>query len=322
MQLEGAAAAMIDPVVPFFLLGALARLMRSDLRMPEPLYDALSIYLLVALGLRGGAELAHALAPSLAAQALLAVAMGCVLPLLAFAALRLVVRLDRSNAAAIAAHYGSVSVVTFAAGLTYLSTRNIAAEPAMPLFVALLEVPGLLVGVLLARLGTGRASGLSPVLREALAGRSVVLLVGGLAVGALLGTDGLVAVKPFFGDLFKGALCLFMLELGLVAGGQLAELRRAGPSLAAFALIAPPLFALVGAGFGWLMGLSHGGIALMATLAASASYIAAPAAMRMAVPEANPALSISIVLGITFPFNLFAGIPLYERIAARIAGAA
>ena len=313
---------MVDAVVLFFLLGAFARLVRSDLRMPEPLYDALSIYLLIALGLKGGAELAHALAPSLAAQALMAVAMGCLLPLMAFAALRLAVRLDRSNAAAIAAHYGSVSVVTFAAGLAYLGARDIEAEPTMPLFVALLEVPALLVGVLLARLGTGRGAGLGPVLREAFVGRSVVLLLGGLAVGALLGPGGLGPVKPFFGDLFKGALCLFMLELGLVAGGQLGALRRAGPSLAAFALLAPPAFALVGAGFGWLMGLSHGGIALMATLAASASYIAAPAAMRMAVPEANPALSISIVLGITFPFNILAGIPLYERMAARIAGAA
>jgi hypothetical protein len=313
---------MIDPVVLFFLLGVAARALRSDLRVPEPLYDALSIYLLVALGLKGGAELSRALAPSLAGQALLAIAMGCVLPLLAFALLRFLGRLDRSNAAAIAAHYGSVSVVTFAAGLTYLSTRNIASEPTMPLFVALLEVPGLLVGVLLARMGTRHDAAVAHILRDAFVGKSVILLVGGLLAGAVLGSEGLAPVKPFFGDLFKGALCLFMLELGLVAGGQLGALRRAGPFLAAFALLVPPVFGVIGAGFGWLMGLSQGGIALMATLAASASYIAAPAAMRMSVPEANPALSISIVLGITFPFNLLAGIPLYERMAARIAGAA
>ncbi len=310
---------MIDPVVLFFLLGVAARLLRSDLRVPEPLYDALSIYLLVALGLKGGAELSHALAPSLASQALLVVVMGCVLSLLAFALLRLLGRFDRSNAAAIAAHYGSVSVVTFAAALTYLSTRGIGSEPTMPLFVALLEVPGLLVGVLLARLGTGRGAGVGPILREAFVGKSVILLIGGLIAGAVLGSEGLAPVKPFFGDLFKGALCLFMLELGMVAGGQLGALRRAGPFLAAFGLLVPPVFGAVGAGFGWLMGLSHGGIALMATLAASASYIAAPATMRMAVPEANPALSISIVLGVTFPFNLLAGIPLYERLAAKIA---
>jgi len=310
---------MLDAVVLFFVLGVLARLLRSDLRVPESLYDALSIYLLVALGLKGGAELASVSAGALAGQTALAVAMGCVLPLIAFAILRFAGRLDRSNSAAIAAHYGSVSVVTFAAALTYLGARGVASESTMPYFVAVLEVPGLLVGVLLARLGTGRSAPMGAIVREALVGRSVMLLLGGLAIGALLGPAGVAPVKPFFGDLFKGALCLFMLELGLVAGGQLKDLRRAGPFLVTFALAVPPLFGVIGAVTGWLMGLSHGGIALMATLAASASYIAAPAAMRLAVPEANPALSISIVLGITFPFNLLAGIPLYEKLAGLIA---
>lgn len=312
---------MLDPVVLFFLLGLLARLARSDLRVPEPLYDALSLYLLLALGLKGGAELARADAGSLAGQTLLAIGLGCLLPLIAFAILRVLGRIERSNAASIAAHYGSVSVVTFAAGLTYLNAREIPSEPTMPYFVAVLEVPGLLVGVLLARLGTGRAADLAGTVREALAGRSVVLLMGGLAIGALLGPEGVAPVKPLFTDLFKGALCLFLLELGLVVGGQIPALRQAGAFLIGFGLLVPPLFGVIGAACGWLMGLSHGGIALMATLAASASYIAAPAAMRMAIPEANPALSIAVVLGVTFPFNLLAGIPLYERLAARIAGA-
>lgn len=312
---------MLDPVVPFFLLGVLARLARSDLRVPEPLYDALSIYLLLALGLKGGAELARADANALVGQTLLAVGLGCLLPLVAFAILRYLGRFERSDAATIAAHYGSVSVVTFAAGLTYLNTRGIPSEPTMPYFVAVLEVPGLLVGVLLARLGTGRAADLAGTVREALAGRSVVLLLGGLAIGALLGPEGVAPVKPLFTDLFKGALCLFLLELGLVVGGQIPALRQAGAFLIGFGLLVPPAFAVLGAACGWLMGLSHGGVALMATLAASASYIAAPAAMRMAIPEANPALSIAVVLGVTFPFNLVAGIPLYERFAARIAGA-
>lgn len=311
---------MLDPVVLFFLLGVLARLARSELRVPEPLYDALSIYLLLALGLKGGAELARADAGALAGQTLLAIGLGCLLPLIAFAILRGLGRIGRSNAAAIAAHYGSVSVVTFAAGLTYLNTREIPSEPTMPYFVAVLEVPGLLVGVLLARLGSGRAADLAGTVREALSGRSVVLLLGGLAIGALLGPEGMAPVKPLFADLFKGALCLFLLELGLVVGGQIPALRQAGAFLIGFGLLVPPLFAVIGAACGWLMGLSHGGIALMATLAASASYIAAPAAMRMAIPEANPALSIAVVLGVTFPFNLVAGIPLYERLAARIAG--
>ena len=310
---------MADAVVLFFALGILARALRSDLRVPEPLYDALSIYLLLALGLKGGAELAQADAAGLAAQTAIAVALGCLLPLLAFAALRALGRVDRSNAAAISAHYGSVSVVTFAAALTYLNAREVPSEPTMPYFVVVLELPGILVAVLLARWGTRRETRIGELLREAVAGRSVVLLLGGLAIGALLGPAALEPIRPFFSDLFKGALCLFMLELGLVAGGQFKALRAAGPFLAAFALAVPPLFGAIGAGAGWLMGLSHGGIALMATLAASASYIAAPAAMRMAIPEANPGLSISIVLGITFPFNLVVGIPLYERMAGAIA---
>ncbi len=311
---------MLDPVVLFFLLGVVARLARSDLRVPEPLYDALSIYLLLALGLKGGAELSRADAGVLAGQTALAIGLGCLLPLIAFGILRGLGRLDRSNAAAIAAHYGSVSVVTFAAGLTYLNAREIPSEPTMPFFVAVLEVPGLLVGVLLARLGSGRAPQLAGTVREALAGRSVVLLLGGLVIGALLGPEGIAPVKPLFSDLFKGALCLFLLELGLVVGGQVPALRQAGTFLLGFGLLVPPVFGVIGAACGWLMGLSHGGIALMATLAASASYIAAPAAMRMAIPEANPALSIAVVLGVTFPFNLVAGIPLYERLAAHIAG--
>lgn len=310
-----------DPVVLFFLLGVLARAARSDLRVPEALYDALSIYLLLALGLKGGAELARADAGPLAGQAAIALAMGCVLPLIAFAILRGPGRLGRSDAAAIAAHYGSVSVVTFAAALAYLNTRAIASEPQMPFFVAILEVPALLVAVLLARLGSGREARFAGVLREAFAGRSVMLLVGGLAIGALLGPEGLAPIQPFFGELFKGALCLFMLELGLVAAAQARALRQAGAFLCGFALAVPVLFGAIGALTGWLMGLSHGGIALMATLAASASYIAAPAAMRLSLPEANPGLSIPIVLGVTFPFNLVAGIPLYERMAGLIARA-
>lgn len=234
---------MLDPVVLFFLLGVLARLLRSDLRVPEPLYDALSIYLLLALGLKGGAELAHVGGASLAGQTLAAVAMGCLLPLLAFAVLR-AGRIDRVNAAAISAHYGSVSVVTFAAALTYLNAKSVASEPTMPFFVAVLEVPALLVGVLLARLGTGRRAQLAHIVRDAFAGKSVILLLGSLAIGAVLGPQGVAPVKPFFGDLFKGVLCLFMLEPGLVAGAQLKELRRVGAFLAAFALICPRCFRL------------------------------------------------------------------------------
>ncbi len=312
----------IDPVILFFLLGIIARLVKSDLRLPEPIYEALSVYLLLALGLKGGVELARHPLATLVPQTLAVIALGCVLPLLAYVALKRLVRLDRVNAAAIAAHYGSVSVVTFAAGVAWLEARAIPFEPHLALFLAVLEVPGIVVGVLLARgvgVGTGAGAALTPMLKEVLAGKSVLLLLGGLAIGALLGPAGLKSTAPLFVDLFKGALCLFMLELGLVTGRQFAQLKKSGARLVLFALITPLLFGAAGAALGGLIGLSVGGAALLGTLAASASYIAAPAAMRVAVPEASPGLSLPVVLGVTFPFNVFVGLGVYHAYAVFLA---
>lgn len=308
----------IDPVVLFFLLGIVARLIKSDLRLPEPIYEALSVYLLLALGLKGGVELARHPLATLVPQTVAVIALGCVLSLLAYVALKRLVRLDRVNAAAIAAHYGSVSVVTFAAGVAWLEARAIAFEPHLALFLAVLEVPGIVVGVLLAR-GVGSGAALTPMLKEVLTGKSVFLLLGGLAIGALLGPAGLKSTAPLFVDLFKGALCLFMLELGLVTGRQFAQLKKSGVRLVLFGLITPLLFGGAGAAVGSLIGLSVGGAALLGTLAASASYIAAPAAMRVAVPEASPGLSLPIVLGVTFPFNVLVGLGVYHAYAVFLA---
>ena len=308
----------IDPVIPFFLLGILARLLKSDLRLPEALYEALSVYLLLALGLKGGVELAKHPVTALVPQVAAVVALGVALPFAAYALLRRLVGIDRPNAGAIAAHYGSVSVVTFAAGVAWLEVRGISYEPHLALFLAVLEVPGIVVGVLLARgLRVDKAFG--PMLREVLAGKSVLLLLGGLAIGALLGPSGLKSTAPLFVDLFKGALCLFMLELGLVTGRQFSQLRKSGARLVAFAIVVPLLFGLAGAALGSLIGLSVGGATLLGTLAASASYIAAPAAMRVAVPEANPGLSLPVVLGVTFPFNVFFGLGVYHAYAVHLA---
>ncbi len=308
----------IDPVILFFLLGIVARLVKSDLRLPEPIYEALSVYLLLALGLKGGVELARHPLATLVPQTLAVIALGCVLPVLAYVALKRLVQLDRVNAAAIAAHYGSVSVVTFAAGVAWLEARAIPFEPHLALFLAVLEVPGIVVGVLLAR-GVGAGAALTPMLKEVLTGKSVLLLIGGLAIGALLGPGGLKSTAPLFVDLFKGALCLFMLELGLVTGRQFAQLKKSGARLVLFALITPLLFGFAGAALGGLIGLSVGGAALLGTLAASASYIAAPAAMRVAVPEASPGLSLPVVLGVTFPFNVFVGLGVYHAYAVFLA---
>ena len=305
----------MDPVVLFFLLGVFAKLARSDLRLPEALYETLSIFLLLAIGLKGGVELAKVPFSSVAVQACAVLAMGFVLPLPAFAILRGVGRLSRPDAASIAAHYGSVSVVTFAVAATFLSKREVAYETHMPLFVALLETPAIVTGILLARQGTLGSVRWRAVAHEVLLGKTLVLLLGGLAIGAAVGPDGIEPVKPMFIDLFKGVLALFLLEMGLVAGGRVDDLRRAGVFLIGFGVVVPLVFACIGAVVARLVGLSDGGTALLATMAASASYIAAPTAMRIAVPEANPALSIGVALGITFPFNITLGIPLYLWLA-------
>jgi hypothetical protein len=309
---------MIDPVVLFFVLGLVARLAKSDLRLPDALYETLSIYLLLAIGLKGGAELARQPLASVLPPALAAIALGAAIPLVLYPLLRAVGRLGVADSAAIAAHYGSVSVVTFAVGTSAVLAAGLHAEPFMPLLVALMEAPGIIVGIVLARAFADRAD--APPLawgalaHEVLFGKSVVLLLGGLAIGAFAGA-ALAPIEPLFSGLFKGVLALFLLEMGLVAGGRVADLRRAGPFLVAFGIGVPLLLGFVGAVVGRALGLSVGGTALLATLAASASYIAAPTAMRVAVPEANPALSIGVVLGVTFPFNILVGIPIYLQYA-------
>ena len=308
----------MDPVVLFFLLGLVARIAKSDLRLPEAMYDALAIYLLLAIGLKGGVQLAQQPLDTVLPQALAAIALGAAIPLLLFPLLR--AKLARPDAASIAAHYGSVSVVTFAVATSFLAARKIDAESHMPLLVALMEAPGIVVGIVLARAGGGQRISWGPLAHEVLFGKSVLLLLGGLAIGALVGPEGSRPIAPLFTDLFKGVLALFLLEMGLVAGGRIGDLKRAGPFLLAFGIGAPLVLGALGALVGHAIGLSTGGTALLAALAASASYIAAPTAMRIAVPEANPALSIGVALGITFPFNIFVGIPLYLQYARWIGG--
>ena len=305
----------IDPVILFFSLGIIAHWVKSDLQVPKPIYDALSVYLLIALGLKGGVELAKHPLSDLLPQLAIIVALGCVLPVIAFAILRLLYRLDRLNSGALAAHYGSVSVVTFAAGVAYLETRNISFEPYMALFMAVLEVPGLIMGVLLARGLAGNTHKLGSMVREVLTGKSILLLIGGIVIGGLLGPSGVKPIAPFFTDSFRGALCIFMLELGLVAALKGSELTRSSFKLVVFAVFAPLSLGLLGAGLGYWMGLSVGGTMLLALLAGSASYIAAPAAMRVALPDANTGLSLPLVLGVTFPFNVIIGLPIYHQYA-------
>ncbi len=308
----------LDPVVLFFLLGVFARLLKSDLRLPEAMYESLSIYLLLAIGLKGGVELSkHPIGPLLP-QVGGVVLLGLMLPLIAYPVLRGLGRLPKPDAASIAAHYGSVSMVTFAVATAFLVDRGVAHEEYMPLFVVLLEVPGIMVGILIAKLGAGGGVRWGALAHEVFLGRSIVLLTGGLAIGWISGPEALAPQSKLFFDLFKAVLALFMLEMGLVAAGRIRELRRTGAFLLAFGTIVPCVFAVIGVVTGRAIGLSPGGAMLLGTLAASASYIAAPAAMRIAVPEANPSLSLAAALGVTFPFNIVFGIPMYHRIATAL----
>ena len=319
---------MIDVVVLFFLLGVFARLVKSDLALPGVLYETLSIYLLLAIGLKGGVELSKQSLDAVIPQMLFCLALGLLIPLLLYPVLRRLVGLNGFDAASVAAHYGSVSVVTFAVASAYLTHRNIEFEAHAALWVALLEAPGIVAGIALARWSEKQQGGAAgakvgfswrALAHDVFLGKSVFLLVGGLTIGTAMGEAGTAPIAPLFTVLFKGVLALFLLELGLVAGGRLGEMKRYGIRLIAFAVLAPMGLAVLGALGGKALGLSTGGIAIMAALAASASYIAAPTAMRIAVPQANAALSITAALGVTFPFNVLLGIPLYLKLAQYLA---
>jgi hypothetical protein len=309
----------LDPVIWFFVLGLAAGVARADLRLPSAIYEFVSTLLLLAIGLKGGVELARdggGLRPVELAGIL---ALGFLLPLPAFAVARVAGRLTRADAASLAAHYGSVSVGTFAVVVGFLTARGVQYEARAPVWVVLLEVPAILTGIVLVH-GLSGDVPWRHLFRELFLGRSIVLLLGGLAIGWLSGPDGTASIQPLFFGLFKGILALFLLEMGLIAAAQLPTLRRHGAFIIAFGLLVPPAFAVVGALLGCALELSVGGIAVLATLAASASYIAAPAAIRTAVPEANPALPLTASLAVTFPFNILVGIPLYERLAVALTG--
>lgn len=300
----------LDPVVLFFIFGVSAGLLRADLRLPGQIYDFVSMLLLITIGLKGGVELANqsfmALLPHITVVAIL----GTLQALILFPVLHYLGRFSRPDAASIAAHYGSVSVGTFAVAIAYMNSNNIPYEEHMALFVVILEIPAILVGIVLAR-GMISREQWSKVSHEMFLGRGVVLLIGGLLIGWIAGPQGIEPLEGLFFDLFKGILALFLLEMGLITALQLGSLKTYGVFLLGFGIVTPVISAVVGALIGYGLGLSVGGTAVLATLAASASYIAVPAAMRISVPEANPTLSLTASLGVTFPFNILIGIPLY-----------
>ena len=304
---------LLSPVVLAFVLGVVAVLVRSDLRLPADLYTVLAVYLLFAIGLKGGAALSVTPFSSLWAPALATLVLGVVIPLFAYAILRRLGRFSVVDAAAIAAHYGSVSAVTFTAAMSAL--QSVGVEGFMPALVAILEVPAILIALGLARSSlssSGSASGggsMAEIWRELLVGRSLFVLIGGVMIGLLSGQRGLAEVSAFFVEPFKGALVLFMLEMGMVAAARLRDLRKAGFFLVVFGIVMPLVQGALGVALGTLAGLSVGGASVLGVMAASASYIAAPAAVRIALPQANPAFYLGSALGVTFPFNLSVSIP-------------
>ncbi len=311
-----AAGALTTPMVLFFALGLGAALARSDLAFPEAVAKGMSLYLLFAIGFKGGVGVAeHGADAALAAALLAGVALSALTPVAAFALLRLGTGLSRVDAAAVSAHYGSISIVTFVAMTALAESQALEPEGFMVAVAAAMEAPAIVVALLLAR---GGAALDRATLHEATLNGSIVLLVGAFAIGWITGPAGMAEIEPFIAPPFKGVLALFLLDMGLIAGrGLLRSAAKLTPALVAFGVAMPLIGAALGLGAGWALGLSTGGVAVLAALAASASYIAAPAAMRVALPEADPAIYVTLALGVTFPFNLTLGLPLYLA-AARV----
>lgn len=309
---------LLAPMTLFFVLGVFAGLARSALEIPEAIGKALAIYLMLSIGFKGGAAMAAGTAGTLM---LLTMAAGVILsfgaPLIGFLLLRATTAVDATTAAAVAAHYGSVSIVTFVTATGFLGLQNISYDNAMVAVVALMETPAIVSGLLLAALAGGAAQGarrkpaMAPLIREILLNGSVVVLVGAFVIGWITGDKGLGMVRPFIVEPFTGVLCLFLLDLGLIAARQLGGARVLTPSLLAFGLYMPLIGAALGLAVARAIGLPLGDAVLLATLAASASYIAVPAAMRIALPKANAAVYLTLSLAVTFPFNVLIGIPLY-----------
>ena len=309
---------LLSVPVLVFTLGVLAALFRSDARLPDPVYQAISIFLLFGIGLKGGHSLKSIAFADFISPALAVLVVGSLIPAIAFFSLRLVRNLSSADRGAFAAHYGSTSLVTFTAGLLFLENRAISVEPYATALLTLMEIPGIVVGIYLGSRGLTESVKWRETLIETLTGKTIILLVGGLFVGYFTSEIGYAKVTPFFIDLQSGALTLFLLHLGFIAGGQMGQLKTAGVSIAIFSIVFPIVAGALGVMAGTLAGLSVGGAAILGILAASASYIAAPAAVSLGLPTANGSLALFASIGITFPFNLLVGIPLYLEIAEKL----
>ncbi len=317
-----AIATLTSPVILFFVLGLLAALARSDLAIPESIAKAMSLYLMIAIGLKGGVAVAKpGIGPELAAALAAGIVASFALPLLAFAALRGFAGLSRIDAGAVAAHYGSVSVVTFVTAKEVLGATGLVVAPHMVAVLAVMETPAIVTGLLLARGRTPPGSGdRGEVWREVFLNASVLLLLGSFAIGILGGEAGYAEISPLFDNGFKGVLCLFLLDMGLIAARRMMDAKALSLRLIVLAVAFPLVNGTLGTLAGSAIGLSAGDAAVFGVLCASASYIAVPAAMRLALPEANPGIYLTMSLSITFPFNILFGIGLFAALARALAG--
>jgi uncharacterized protein len=319
---------LLSPLVLSFVLGVVARLLRSDLALPKDLYTTLSIYLLFALGLKGGVELSESTLSAIAWPAAVTLLLGCLTPVTSFTTLRFLGRFSAADAAGIAAHYGSVSAVTFIAAQQFVKAQGADPEAFMPTLLMLLESPGIQIAIALGLISRAKADtqagheahSMAATLHEVLCGRTMILLMGGLLIGVTIGHKGYAPIQPFYEGGFRGALTLFLLEMGMLTANRLGDLKSAGPFLLGFGVCMPLIHGALALLLARYAGLSIGGSTVLAAMASSASYIAAPPAVRMSLPEANPTLSLTAALVITFPFNLVAGIPLYYQGAVWLAG--
>lgn len=312
---------LTSPVILFFVLGIFAALIRSDLAIPEAFAKAMSIYLMAAIGLKGGIEVAESgLTADLAAAALAGIALSFSIPFFAFVLLTRLGGLDRTDAAAVAAHYGSVSVVTFVTANEIMGGQGLSPAGYMVAVLALMETPAIISGLWLARKGqtAQEPNNNDSMLHEVFANASVVLLVGAFMIGLVAGKDGFEPVKPLFDTGFRGVLCLFLLDMGLIAARRLTQSRKLNARLIFLAVLLPVVNGVIGTAIGTAIGLNAASSATLGILAASASYIAVPAAMRMALPEADPGIYLAMSLGITFPFNIIFGITLFTQFALMI----
>jgi hypothetical protein len=314
---------LLSPAILFFALGIFAAVSKSDLKFPESLYTTLTIYLLIAIGFKGGVAINEAGIGAVWLPALAAMALGALIPLWTFPVLRKVGKFSVADAGAVAAHYGSVSAVTFIAATNFLKSIHEPYESYASAFLAVMESPAIIVGVMLGKgafggkLSLGDA-GIRHALRDAVLGKGVLLLIGAMLIGSVSGKNGMTMVEGFFVTPFQGVLALFLLEMGMVAGRRLGDLKKVGVFLLVFGITAPLIHGSLGVLLGTWVGLSTGGSTLLGVLAASASYIAAPAAVRLSLPEANPTYSLTAALAITFPFNITVGVPLFFELSKHL----